>query len=162
MAEVSPFYPCNRASSLPKIIPQHHHLFLQVVTLTEEVLAEATQHQQNDGAAPSSSQPSRSAPAPIAAITQAPEVKLPSALPPQVADQIRIAQQRAALAGQGPAAWAIGARVQARIGGDGLWYARSSKYTSVEVNFVQFLNQFGVFLTNFYPFFVFFVGMTVL
>lgn len=62
-----------------------------------------------------------SAGAPVAAITEAPAVRIPSALPPQVAEQIRLAQQRAAIFGQGPAAWAIGAKVQARYSGDGLW-----------------------------------------
>ncbi len=59
---------------------------------------------------------------PVAAITEAPEVKVPSVLPPQIKNQIRIAQQRAALAGQAPAEWAIGAEVQARYAGDGVWY----------------------------------------
>lgn len=42
-------------------------------------------------------------------------------LPPQVAEQIRHAQQRAALGGQGPAAWAVGANCKAMFGGDGKW-----------------------------------------
>ena len=53
------------------------------------------------------------------AITQAPEVRLPSVLPPQVAQQIKEAQQRAALLGQAPTAWAIGAPCQAMYSGDG-------------------------------------------
>jgi len=59
---------------------------------------------------------------PVAAISEAPAVHLPSALPPQVAEQIRVAQQRAALSGQGVKAWAIGAKVDARYSHDGLWY----------------------------------------
>ncbi|KAL4433592.1 hypothetical protein ABPG75_000033 [Micractinium tetrahymenae] len=43
-------------------------------------------------------------------------------LPPQVAEQIRHAQQRAALGGQGPAAWAVGAKCKAVYSGDGNWY----------------------------------------
>lgn len=43
-------------------------------------------------------------------------------LPPQMADQILHAQQRAALAGQGPADWAVGARCRAVHSGDGNWY----------------------------------------
>ncbi len=50
--------------------------------------------------------------APVVVETQAPAVS--SFLPPQVAQQIRAAQQRAALAGDAPAAWAIGARCQVR------------------------------------------------
>ncbi len=41
---------------------------------------------------------------------------------PQVAQQIRAAQQKAALAGQAPPAWAIGARCQAVYSLDGEWY----------------------------------------
>lgn len=57
----------------------------------------------------------------MAAITSAPELRLPTVLPPQVAQQIREAQQRAALAGQAPPAWAISAKVQALYSGDGQW-----------------------------------------
>lgn len=42
-------------------------------------------------------------------------------LPPQVAEQIRVAQQRAALGGQGPAEWAVGAKCRALYSGDGNW-----------------------------------------
>ncbi len=63
------------------------------------------------GAGPSHAEPAGGAAAPVAVQTSAPAVS--SFLPPQVAQQIRAAQQRAALAGQAPAAWAIGARVQA-------------------------------------------------
>lgn len=57
----------------------------------------------------------------MAAITAAPALTLPSVLPPQVAQQIRTAQQRAAMAGQAPASWAIGAKCQAVYSGDGQW-----------------------------------------
>lgn len=59
---------------------------------------------------------------PEAAITEAPELRLPAVLPPSVAAQIRAARQRAAIAGQAPAAWAIGAPVQAVYREDGQWY----------------------------------------
>ena len=42
-------------------------------------------------------------------------------LPPQVAEQIRHAQRRAALSGQGPADWAVGAECRAVYSGDGNW-----------------------------------------
>ncbi|KAI8110902.1 hypothetical protein M9434_004476 [Picochlorum sp. BPE23] len=87
----------------------------EVIQLTQE-LRQASVHVE-DKAGPGQLQK-----VPVAAITEAPEVKVPSVLPPQIKDQIRIAQQRAALAGQAPAEWAIGAQVQARYGGDGLWY----------------------------------------
>lgn len=93
---------------------QSIHFTLQVLELTRELLDEATAQQEGAGA------PSAPA-APVAAITEAPEVRLPSVLPPHVAQQIRGAQQRAALQGQGPAAWAIGAEVQARYSVDDNW-----------------------------------------
>ncbi len=58
--------------------------------------------------------------APIQLFTPAPNI--PSMLPPQVAEQIRAAQQRAALTGQAPASWAIGAACQAVWAADGNWY----------------------------------------
>ena len=90
---------------------------MQVIQLTKEVLAEAAQQ---DASASTASAPAV-LPGPVAAITTAPEVRVPSVLPPQVAQQIRFAQQRAALAGQAPPAWAIGAQVQAVYSGDGQW-----------------------------------------
>lgn len=42
-------------------------------------------------------------------------------LPPQVTEQIKHVQLRAALAGQGPAAWAVGAKCRAVYSGDGNW-----------------------------------------
>lgn len=103
------------------------------------MLAEALQQEQAAVAAPQG--PSTSAP--VAAITSAPEVRVPSVLPPQVAQQIRIAQQRAALAGQGPAAWAIGAKVQARYSGDGLWYDAMVSGISVAGNFIVNFEAYG-------------------
>lgn len=47
---------------------------------------------------------------------------LSSAVRAQVAQQIRSAQQKAALAGQAPPAWAIGAKCQAVYSLDGEWY----------------------------------------
>lgn len=69
-------------------------------------------------AAPVSAGPSGAAAAayPAAAAAVAVDTAAPAVstfLPPQVAQQIRAAQQKAALAGQAPANWAIGARVQA-------------------------------------------------
>lgn len=69
---------------------------------------------------------------PVAAISEAPAVQLPSTLPPQVAEQIRLAQQRAALAGQGVKAWAIGAKVDARYSHDGLWYGNDWMISYIE------------------------------
>jgi survival-of-motor-neuron-related-splicing factor 30 len=88
----------------------------EVIQLTTDLLAES---------AAAAAAPAPAAPAPAtapAAAPGAPEVRVPSALPPAVAGQIRAAQQRAALAGQAPASWAVGAPVQAVFAGDGRWY----------------------------------------
>ena len=113
-----------------------------MITLTKDLISDAQaaepvgpaappaqqqqqQQQQELQAAAGPSAEAAAAPAPpgpvpqLAAITQAPEVRLPSVLPPQVAQQIKDAQQRAALAGQAPPAWAIGALCQAIYSGDG-------------------------------------------
>ena len=74
--------------------------------------------------------------APVAAITQAPEIKVTSTLSPKIAEQIRIAQQRSALAGQGQAEWAIGADVQARHSVDGLWYDGTVTGISIAGKFI--------------------------
>lgn len=47
---------------------------------------------------------------------------LPGLLPASVAEQIRKAQIRAALAGQAPASWLVGAKVQAVYSADGQYY----------------------------------------
>ena len=54
-------------------------------------------------------------------VTTAPQLQLPSILPLQVANQIRWAQQKAALSGQAPPAWAIGASCTA-LHSDGQQY----------------------------------------
>lgn len=76
-----------------------------------QAAGEREQHQQLAGPA---------AAAPAAAGTAAPP-SVSSLLPPQVAEQIRHAQQRAALTGQGPAEWAIGAKCRAVYSDDGNW-----------------------------------------
>ncbi|GAB4813628.1 hypothetical protein N2152v2_000674 [Parachlorella kessleri] len=73
---------------------------------------------------------------PVAAITAAPDLRLPSVLPPQVALQIRQAQQRAAMAGQAPPSWAIGAKCQAVYSDDGQWYNGTIEAVSVSGNFI--------------------------
>jgi survival of motor neuron-related-splicing factor 30 len=115
----------------------------QVIQLTKDLLAEAT------SAVPAPSAPaaaasersreaSTSAPAshPAAAITSAPDLRLPSVLPPTVAAQIRLARQRAALSGQAPPEWAIGAAVQAVYREDGQWYNASISAVSLTGKFI--------------------------
>jgi hypothetical protein len=54
----------------------------------------------------------------------------------QVAQQIRAAQQKAALQGQAPPAWAIGARCQALNPLDATWQEATVKGISATGNFV--------------------------
>lgn len=85
-----------------------------------------------------------SAPEPsTSAVITAPSLQLPSILPPQVAEQIRSAQQRAALQNQAPAAWAIGARCQAVFSGDGEWYNASVSGVTTSDNFLITFAEYG-------------------
>lgn len=120
----------------------------EVIALTKELIADAQAVEPAQPVAPAAApQQQQQQQAPLvgaavppplgaAAITQAPEVRLPSVLPPQVAQQIKDAQQRAALAGQAPAAWAIGALCQAVYSGDGQWYDGVVEAVSASGNFV--------------------------
>jgi len=71
----------------------------------------------------------------------------------QVAQQIRSAQQKAALAGQAPAAWAIGAKCQAVYSLDGEWYEASVVGVTTAgdfvVNFAAYGNTEQVLLSRF-------------
>ncbi len=105
--------------------------------MTKELLAEAEQQEQ------AATAPAAAAPAPPA--PAAPESQPSSStLPPTVAHQIKLAQQRAALAGHGSAAWAIGADVQAKYSGDGLWYDASVTGVNDEGNFIVTFAAYGV------------------
>jgi len=87
---------------------------------------------------------SATAPEPsTSAVITAPSLQLPSILPPQVAEQIRSAQQRAALQNQAPAAWAIGARCQAVFSGDGEWYNASVSGVTTSDNFIITFAEYG-------------------
>mmetsp|Transcript_21723 Transcript_21723/g.37019 ORF Transcript_21723/g.37019 Transcript_21723/m.37019 type:complete len:325 (-) Transcript_21723:717-1691(-) len=57
-----------------------------------------------------------------APIITPPSLNLPSILPASVAEHIRKMQIRAALTGQAPASWLIGAKLQAMYPADGVWY----------------------------------------
>lgn len=102
---------------------------LQVIQLAQELCqadahAATEQLQQTDDrlGSPAQSVPAVEgrADAPLTAQASA-SATLSTLLPPQVAEQIRLAQQRAALAGQGPPAWAVGAKCRALYSGDGNW-----------------------------------------
>ena len=62
--------------------------------------------------------------------------------PVQVAEQIRAAQQKAALSGQAPAAWAVGAACQA-LYVDGDWYNATVKGVSAAGNFIVSYEEYG-------------------
>ena len=116
------------------------HACLQVIKLTKELL-EAAQVDETPGKESPNHQHGHG---PVAAITKAPEVKVPSILPPQVKEQVRIAQQRASLAGQAPPEWAIGASVQGRYSGDGKWYDGEITGISAAGKFIVHLTQYNI------------------
>lgn len=119
--------------------------YQELYTNLEEVIALAEEVQRGSEAA----QPSE--PAQDELITVPPSVGMPSVLPPkvqltssaacrrhqrsQVAAQIRATQAKAALLGQAPAAWAIGAPCQA-LYSDGKWYDAFVKAVTVAGQFV--------------------------
>ena len=111
-------------------------ILLQVVNLTKELLAEAEQQQQHAVSA--------AAAAAAPASTEAPEQPASSTLPPTVAQQIKLAQQRAALAGHGSPEWALGAEVQAKYSGDGLWYDATITGVDDDGNFIVTFNAYGI------------------
>jgi hypothetical protein len=107
---------------------------LQVIQLTREL------HQAQAGAEPGELReqhgqlagPAAAAPAATAATAAgaggaaAAPPTAASLLPTQMADHILRAQQRAGLTGQGPQAWAVGAKCRAVYSGDGNWWATAA------------------------------------
>lgn len=108
----------------------------QVIQLTRELIAEAAPGPSSETPQPPAPQGTPSLVHPAAAITTAPDLRLPSILPPTVAAQIKAARHRAAFAGQAPAAWAIGAAVQAIYREDGQWYNGVVSAVSVSGKFI--------------------------
>lgn len=115
----------------------------QVIHLTKELLEASNDGTTASGPGRLASQGQGEALKIVAAITEAPEVKVPSVLPPQIKDQIRIAQQRAALAGHAPVEWAIGAQVQAKFSGDGTWYDAVVTAISTAGRFIVTYSAYG-------------------
>lgn len=64
-------------------------------------------------------------------------------LPASVADQIRKAQVKQALLGQGNAAWAVGAECLALYSGDGQYYPAKVKSVTDAGNFVVVFDGYG-------------------
>ena len=112
------------------------------MNLTKELLAEAQQQEQDATAAAAAA---AAAPSSAPPITEAPEQPGSSTLPPTVAQQIKLAQQRAALAGHGSPSSALGAEVQAKYSGDGLWYdAATITGVNDEGNFIVTFTAYGI------------------
>lgn len=86
---------------------------LQVIKLSKEL-----QHQQSTAPNQRPEEAAPCAPVPTTASDGPPTAAL---LPAPLLDQVRRAQERAALAGHGPAEWAIGAHCLALYGDDGNW-----------------------------------------
>ncbi|KAK9812102.1 hypothetical protein WJX73_006622 [Symbiochloris irregularis] len=107
----------------------------EVIDLTKELLREAQQTTEPSSSAGPSSRPQ-------AVTTTAPQILLPSILPPQVASQIRAAQQKAALSGQAPPAWAIGAKCHA-LYADGQHYEGNVTGVTAAGNFIVHFAQFN-------------------
>ncbi|KAG2454532.1 hypothetical protein HYH02_000379 [Chlamydomonas schloesseri] len=131
----------------------------EVIQLTEELLKDALEQQRAAaaaGAGPSAATvaavaagvagaeaAAAAASNPVAKIVTPPELNLPAILPASVADQIRKAQVRAALTGQAPAEWAIGAQCQAVYSADGQYYDATVEAISAAGNFIVVFEGYG-------------------
>lgn len=71
------------------------------------------------------------------------QLHLPAMLPASVADQIRKAQVKQALLGQGNPAWAVGAECLALYGGDGQYYKATVKSVTPDGKFVVTYEGYG-------------------
>ncbi|WIA16543.1 hypothetical protein OEZ85_013217 [Tetradesmus obliquus] len=71
------------------------------------------------------------------------ELNIAAMLPASVADQIRRAQVKQALLGQGNAAWAVGAACLALYSGDGQYYPATVKAVTDAGNFVVLFEGYG-------------------
>lgn len=76
-------------------------------------------------------------------ITTPAELNVAAMLPASVADQIRRAQVKQALLGQGNAAWAIGADCLALYSGDGQYYNAKVKAVTEDGKFVVLYEGYG-------------------
>lgn len=132
----------------------------EVIQLTEDLLAEAgvaVPAQAPTAAAAPAPDPyaAAAAPAPAAAgpssshdelhqqlVTPA-QLNVPAMLPASVADQIRRAQVKQALLGQGNPAWAVGSECLALYSGDGQYYKATVKSVTEDGKFVVLYEGYG-------------------
>lgn len=118
--------------------------FLQAVQLVEDLLKEAGSLVPSASSATAATQGIGSPGSRLGlAPSQAPSVTLPSILPASVAEQIRRAQVKAALLGQAPPAWAVGAQCQAIYSGDGQWYDAVVQSVTPASMFVVLFEGYG-------------------
>lgn len=71
------------------------------------------------------------------------QLNIPAMLPASVADQIRRAQVKQALLGQGNPAWAVGSECLALYSGDGQYYKATVKSVTDEGKFVVLYEGYG-------------------
>lgn len=165
MEEARPNITCNE--------PLFH---LQVIQLAKELCradtaaaAQQPQPSKHEGGqlVPALDARGTASPAPVP--TAAPGT-FSSLLPPQVAEQIRLAQQRAALSGQGLPAWAVGAKCRAVYSGDGNWWVAlalregtsgSDSFACILLCVVLLLHSLLLLSTPFFVFPGLLVGMTL-
>uniref|UniRef100_A0A7S0VKM0 Survival of motor neuron-related-splicing factor 30 n=1 Tax=Polytomella parva TaxID=51329 RepID=A0A7S0VKM0_9CHLO len=113
-----------------------YHNLEELIELNEDLLKDAIATRKSSSNIEEPILPSLAAPVASVAVTTAPELILPASLPPQVADQIRRAQAKAALLGRKPPAWAIGSKCQAIYAADGLYYDARIEGISSTGNFI--------------------------
>ncbi|KAF6257849.1 hypothetical protein COO60DRAFT_1701647 [Scenedesmus sp. NREL 46B-D3] len=126
----------------------------EVIQLTEDLLRDAGAPEAAPAPAPA---PAAAGPAAAAAaaapsssleqqqqqIATPAELNIAAMLPASVADQIRRAQVKQALLGQGNAAWAVGAACVALYSGDGQYYPATVKGVTDAGNFVVLFEGYG-------------------
>lgn len=119
----------------------------EVIELTEDLLKDALEQQKQHETAATAAVAGALAAGPLGLnpllqIVTPPTLNLPSILPASVAEQIRRAQVRAALTGQAPVAWAIGAKCQA-LYSDGEWYEAKVESINAAGQFVVVFEGYG-------------------
>lgn len=92
---------------------------------------------------PSSSSHDAAAPQQQQQLVTPAQLNLPAMLPASVADQIRRAQVKQALLGQGNPAWAVGSECLALYSGDGQYYKATVKSVTDEGKFVVLYEGYG-------------------
>lgn len=119
-----------------------YNSLLEVIELTTDLLKDARDQQQQQQQHAAVAAQLAGAVAPFLQVVTPPTLTLPSILPASVAEQIRRAQVRAALTGQAPVAWAIGAKCQAMYT-DGEWYEAKVDSITATGHFAVVFDGYG-------------------